>query len=360
VKSLVRAVRGGRNQTPVPARLARRQLSLGQKSRGQALTEFALVLPVMLLLMLIAVDFGRLLFTYIAVNNAAREATYHAGVHGADTPFNQTAYVEAVRAVGEREANVQGQGGEGVLTVSAPVCSMADGAILDCHAASDFGTGTRNRVTVSVSQPFDFLTPFIGDLFGGGVTLTASATGPVFSPPNPTIIENPDPPPPPPACPQAAFEWEVPDPTDEPLIVQFTDTSTGDPSTWAWDFGDESSNDNSSADRNPVHEYSADGNYTVTLTVNAGDGCPAGSPVIITVGDAVPPDPDPAPTTCVVPNFVGQWWDNVGGVSAETVWEAAFFTGKLQNSAGPNQITGQTLPAISSVACTSNMRVTQN
>ena len=47
-------------------------------ARGQALVEFALVLPVMLLLLLLAVDFGRLFFTYIAVNNAAREATSYA------------------------------------------------------------------------------------------------------------------------------------------------------------------------------------------------------------------------------------------------------------------------------------------
>ena len=51
--------------------------------RGQAVTEFALVLPVMLLFLLLTVDFGRLFFSYIAVNNAAREATYYAATHAA-------------------------------------------------------------------------------------------------------------------------------------------------------------------------------------------------------------------------------------------------------------------------------------
>jgi len=45
-------------------------------------------------------------------------------------------------------------------------------------------------------------------------------------------------------------------------VATFTDTSTGEPATWAWDFGDGST----SVDQNPTHAY-APGKYTVTLTV---------------------------------------------------------------------------------------------
>lgn len=48
-----------------------------------------------------------------------------------------------------------------------------------------------------------------------------------------------------------------------PLSVAFTDTSTGLPVSWAWDFGDGSK----SAAQNPVHEYSSDGVYSVRLTI---------------------------------------------------------------------------------------------
>lgn len=48
-----------------------------------------------------------------------------------------------------------------------------------------------------------------------------------------------------------------------PLSVVFTDTSTGLPTSWAWDFGD----GNKSAAQNPLHQYSSDGIYSVTLTV---------------------------------------------------------------------------------------------
>jgi PKD repeat protein len=52
-----------------------------------------------------------------------------------------------------------------------------------------------------------------------------------------------------------------------PLSVKFTDTSTGSPTTWHWDFGDGTN----ATDRNPVHSYTSPGKYTVSLTVtNAG------------------------------------------------------------------------------------------
>src|SRR6476659_5639717 len=53
-----------------------------EKSLGQSLVEFALVLPVMLLLMLTALDFGRVYLGYINLQNMARIAANFA----ADNP----------------------------------------------------------------------------------------------------------------------------------------------------------------------------------------------------------------------------------------------------------------------------------
>lgn len=47
-----------------------------------------------------------------------------------------------------------------------------------------------------------------------------------------------------------------------PLSVQFTCTSTGKPTSWDWDFGDNAT----SNERNPVHTYNTPGNYNVSLT----------------------------------------------------------------------------------------------
>lgn len=55
---------------------------------------------------------------------------------------------------------------------------------------------------------------------------------------------------------------------DAPLTVQFTDTSTGSPTGWAWDFGDNAT----STDQNATHIYDTAGTYTVNLTVSNADG----------------------------------------------------------------------------------------
>ena len=49
-----------------------------------------------------------------------------------------------------------------------------------------------------------------------------------------------------------------------PLSIQFTDTSSGTPTSWQWVFGD----GNNSTVQHPIHTYSAAGLYTVNLTVN--------------------------------------------------------------------------------------------
>jgi PKD repeat protein len=51
-----------------------------------------------------------------------------------------------------------------------------------------------------------------------------------------------------------------------PLEVNFTDTSTGTPISWAWAFGD----GNTSTERDPTHAYENPGLYTVNLTVSDG------------------------------------------------------------------------------------------
>jgi PKD repeat protein len=53
-----------------------------------------------------------------------------------------------------------------------------------------------------------------------------------------------------------------------PLKVTFTDTSTGNPQFWNYEFGDGTS----STSKNPSHTYLLPGNYTVTLTVIRPEG----------------------------------------------------------------------------------------
>jgi PKD repeat protein len=53
------------------------------------------------------------------------------------------------------------------------------------------------------------------------------------------------------------------------LTVNFTDQSTGDITSWDWDFGDGTPH---SGNQNPTHQYTSAGDYTVTLTVTGSCG----------------------------------------------------------------------------------------
>jgi len=67
--------------------------------------------------------------------------------------------------------------------------------------------------------------------------------------------------------PVANFEG-TPTEGDAPLLVDFTDQSTGTINTWDWDFGD----GNTSGEQNPSNEYLNSGLYTVNLTVTGPGG----------------------------------------------------------------------------------------
>ena len=64
------------------------------------------------------------------------------------------------------------------------------------------------------------------------------------------------------STPAAAFSADTTTGT-APLTVSFTDNSTGNPTSWNWDFGDGST----STVQNPSHTYQNLGKYTVKLTV---------------------------------------------------------------------------------------------
>src|SRR6185437_10682149 len=73
--SRLRAVRGSMQPVAEWARQrAPRRLTVHPRARGQSLVEFALILPVLLLLTLIAVDFGRVYLGWINLQNMARIA----------------------------------------------------------------------------------------------------------------------------------------------------------------------------------------------------------------------------------------------------------------------------------------------
>lgn len=108
--------------------------------RGQSLVEFALILPVLLVLVLGIFDFGRAIFAYNAVSNAARE-----GVRVAIVNQNEAA-IEAEALAATTGMNPS------ELTVTFTPCPTA--TTLGC------------LVKVTVTYKWTAITPIIGALVG--------------------------------------------------------------------------------------------------------------------------------------------------------------------------------------------------
>ena len=240
-----------------------------ERSRGQAAVEFALILPVFMLLLLLAVDFGRLFFTYIQLNNTAREGAAYAA-------FNPTTSNGTLTTIALREANVQAQRGEGAVTATAE-CVDSSGTALACSSALG-GSGAGNRVTVTVGETFTFLTPLIGNVWPGGLRVGASATAAVVAwaagggtPPATCTTLPPTP----------SFTWQSPDPVNRPNLISVDAGASTSPASpchvvgYNWDFGGTSTDPSGDALREGIvqdYEYAGGGTYTVTLTVQNAAG----------------------------------------------------------------------------------------
>lgn len=96
---------------------------------------------------------------------------------------------------------------------------------------------------------------------------------------------------------QEPTEWTVDFSADvtsgrAPLVVNFTDLSTGNPVSWNWDFGDRTT----SQEQHPTHRYETPGTYTVSL--EASDGSENKSRVksaFITVNEPIHVNPVDSP-----------------------------------------------------------------
>jgi PKD repeat protein len=86
-------------------------------------------------------------------------------------------------------------------------------------------------------------------------------------------------------APQADFTFQ-----SSGLNVAFLDASTGNPKSWTWDFGDNTS-DASNSKQNPQHSYKAAGTYSVTLTAS-NDAGSTSKTKLVTVSQGDPPVAD--------------------------------------------------------------------
>jgi Flp pilus assembly protein TadG len=134
--------------------MSRRMARNARRERGAAAVEFALLLPLLLLLVFGLIDFGRALNAQITLTQAAREGA-RVDALGEPNVTNRT------------QAAATGLTGVGVSVTYA--CQPGDGIL-------------RKDATVSATYTYSFITPIsaIAGLFGGsgyGSTISLKATG---------------------------------------------------------------------------------------------------------------------------------------------------------------------------------------
>ncbi len=130
------------------------------RSKGQSLVEFAIMLPVLLLIFGAALDLGRLFYAHVAIENAAKEgALYGANNPGCDGPSDECLDPNNVRwHVGTESVGIP---------VDDITVTCSSGSASDCEA-DDF-------YDVTVTSTFEMLTPILAPFFGSSIQLTSTA-----------------------------------------------------------------------------------------------------------------------------------------------------------------------------------------
>jgi PKD repeat protein len=240
-----------------------RSATTGRLGRGQSLVEFALLLPVLLLILLGGLDLGRVFLGWVSLNNTARVAASYAASNALLIDAGNSAALASYNTLVQNDT-------------AATNCTPPDPVPAPAYTPS---ATLGSHATVEISCSFQILTPVISQVLGGSVTVSAASTFPIRI----GIVANV------PGGgggggPVAAFTAS-PTTGDAPLAVTFTNTTTGTVATWAWDFGN---GETSTAQDPPPVTYTAAGTFTVTLT--ASDGLNS-STASRTVDVTLPPGP---------------------------------------------------------------------
>ena len=124
--------------------------------RGQTLVEFAIILPVFLFLIVVIFDFGRAVYYYSAIHNAAREGARYGVIHPDDSSD-----------IAARAKNYAIGLGVSDITVTT-----------DITGTELVGTFQNPTIKVTVSYPFTPVTPLVSAILPCGcnyITLTSDA-----------------------------------------------------------------------------------------------------------------------------------------------------------------------------------------
>lgn len=126
-----------------------------KKEDGQSIVEFALILPVFLLILCGIIDFGWMFYNQLTLNNACREGARYAVVNtadGADMAAITTHIENSSKNVFDKD------GVEINVAYSSP------------------GDPTEGDVTVTLKAEITFFTPVLSSVLGKTKTITSTVT----------------------------------------------------------------------------------------------------------------------------------------------------------------------------------------
>ena len=199
-------------------------LNRNNRRDGQSIAEFALVLPFLMLLLLVVIDFGRAYLGWVELSNAARVAANYAGQ-------NPTASFGTGSTYATLTTNDAAGSNCPLVSVPAPTFVSPSGTVPGAQAQ----LGDQAQVTLTCQfQMMLSAFPVFGQLLPNPATLSATAYFPVrtgtidvatsmcTSVPTATLAASPT---------SGAL-------TSTGFPVTFTPTVTGSPTKWMLDFGD--------------------------------------------------------------------------------------------------------------------------
>jgi len=145
-------------------------------TRGQSLVEFALIFPVLILLLFGIVDFGRAIYTYNTIGNAARDGVRVAVVNqnGTGTGCNpgSAATGPNTTQISAEDCAVAGAISLGGVTATVTYRNLADTAA--CGSPIQVGC----LAVVTVSTQYRAITPIIGNIVGP-ITIASTSKQPI-------------------------------------------------------------------------------------------------------------------------------------------------------------------------------------
>jgi TadE-like protein/PKD domain-containing protein len=245
-----------------------------RRTRGQSLVEFALVLPILLFLTLIALDFGRVYLGYINLQNMARIAANFAGnnpgawdadVRSTDADLKEKYYNQIIADAQAINCSLIDTNGDHHIDADDFTPNFTD------QTGNGVGTDAGDIGEVQIGCRFAVITPGIANVVGGSVQVAGASRFPVK---NGMIASGSGGGPGGGVAPNAAFSGNgviasvsVPGALVgiAPFDVEFRDTSGGNPTQWLWTFPDTTPATTSNLQDPLNHTFTTAGTYVVTM-----------------------------------------------------------------------------------------------